>query len=297
MGNLFSIYVENISVSAFLAFLAITSFIIISGTLLPTNPIQGKSMASMFHQVFAQDYFDAKKFIVTTTTSKASTTTNDPTVSNNSSKDTITNNQQKIDPNAITASGHFANNQIKNGVVTWIQGGYWDLQIQNTTNDTNITLGNINNDSDSKIHQASFLANFTMIRPDGSLSHNHIINNFSSDNVIPTGNDIVITGTADIGSDYGLEYNQVPLIVHLMGKKVLGLTIDTSKTEGHFESSNEMFGTLISGVGINTATSTTNTNINTVAATTNTTISSAASNSSKTPIGQKDNITSIMQHH
>ena len=30
---------------------------------------------------------------------------------------------------AIHASGHFANNQIQNGSVTWIQGGLWDLVI------------------------------------------------------------------------------------------------------------------------------------------------------------------------
>ena len=39
------------------------------------------------------------------------------------------------------ASGHFANNQIKDGVVTWIQGGLWNLQIKslpyyNTSNNT-----------------------------------------------------------------------------------------------------------------------------------------------------------------
>ena len=31
---------------------------------------------------------------------------------------------------AIHASGHFANNQIQNGSVTWIQGGLWDLVVQ-----------------------------------------------------------------------------------------------------------------------------------------------------------------------
>jgi hypothetical protein len=36
-----------------------------------------------------------------------------------------------------------------------------------------------------------------------------------------------------------------------MGKRVLGLTIDVGKTAGHFASPNEMFGTLISGVGVN----------------------------------------------
>ena len=35
-----------------------------------------------------------------------------------------------------------------------------------------------------------------------------------------------------------------------MGKKVLGLMIDAKKTGRHFASSNEMFGTLISGTGL-----------------------------------------------
>jgi hypothetical protein len=155
-----------------------------------------------------------------------------------------TNNQDKPE-SIMEASGHFANNQIKDGVVTWIQGGYWNLQITNDTKDdedkNQTRAGNLT---------ANFLANFTMIKPDGSLSHKHVIKNFSSNGVFLTGNDIVVTGIADILSDNGLEYDQVPLIVHLMGKKVLGLTIDVSKTEAHFSGSNEMFGTLISGVGI-----------------------------------------------
>lgn len=39
--------------------------------------------------------------------------------------------------NGIQASGHFANNQIQNGSVTWIQGGLWDLVVRNDTNMTN----------------------------------------------------------------------------------------------------------------------------------------------------------------
>ncbi|HEX2408085.1 MAG TPA: hypothetical protein VHJ38_12855, partial [Nitrososphaeraceae archaeon] len=62
---------------------------------------------------------------------------------------------------------------------------------------------------------------------------------------------IVVIGISDIYSDDNKnEYKNVPLTIHLMGNKVLGLTIDVSKTEGHFSSPNEMFGTLISGVGL-----------------------------------------------
>lgn len=159
--------------------------------------------------------------------------------------------QQQQQPNkVIEASGHFANNQIENGTVTWIQGGLWNLEIYNSTtsNSSNGTTSMNNN------YTANFLANFTMVKPDGSLSHGHIIKNFTSENVILTENDIVVTGITDISSNgntnYTLEYNQVPITIHLMGKKVLGLMIDAKKTGRHFASSNELFGTLISGTGL-----------------------------------------------
>jgi hypothetical protein len=95
-----------------------------------------------------------------------------------------------------------------------------------------------------------------MIKPNGTLSHNHTINNFVSKNVIITDKDIVVMGIADIYSDddNNNEYKNVPLTIHLMGNKVLGLTIDVAKTKEHFSSSNEMFGTLISGIGLDTYT-------------------------------------------
>lgn len=159
------------------------------------------------------------------------------------------NQQQQQQPNkVIEASGHFANNQIENGTVTWIQGGLWHLDIYNsTTSNPNNETSSMNN-----IHTANFSTNFTMIKPDGSLSHEHMINNFTSDNVILAENDIIVTGITDIytNNNSTLEYNQVPITVHLMGKKVLGLMIDAKKTGRHFASSNELFGTLISGTGL-----------------------------------------------
>jgi len=159
------------------------------------------------------------------------------------------------------ASGHFANNQIKDGIVTWIQGGLWNLQIKSILNNNSSYSTTVNNYEDKPNMTAIFSANFTMIKPDGSLSHSHLINNFSSNNVIFAGNDIIVTGIADIHSNVGLEFKQVPITVHLMGKNVLGLMINVNKTNGHFASSNEMFGTLISGIGLN-ATGSSNTSTN-----------------------------------
>lgn len=149
----------------------------------------------------------------------------------------------KSNPDLVRASGHFANNQIQDGIVTWIQGGFWNIAIDK--------LDNGNKPANSDNLTAKFDANFTMIKPDGSLSHQHIINNFQSDDVIFAGNDIIITGFVDIHSSNNVEYRHVPITIHLMGKQVLGLMIDVNQTKGHFSSSNEIFGTLISGIGLN----------------------------------------------
>lgn len=71
-----------------------------------------------------------------------------------------------------------------------------------------------------------------MVKPAGSLVHEHMIKNFKPDNVILTENNIVLTEITDIYSNNNssLKYNQVPITVHFRGKKVLGLMIDVKKT-------------------------------------------------------------------
>jgi hypothetical protein len=154
--------------------------------------------------------------------------------------------QQQV--KVIEAAGHFANNQIENGSVTWIQGGLWHLAIFNSTSNINSANEDKNKSNAAK---ADFTANFTMVKPDGSLSHEHSIKNFASNNVMIAGGDVIIPGIGDIYTNSVLKYKHIPIMVHLMGKHhVLGVTIDTNKTGRHFASSNEMFGTLIRGTGI-----------------------------------------------
>lgn len=161
-------------------------------------------------------------------------------------KNVKTEQQDKV----IQASGHFANNQIQNGSVTWIQGGLWDLAVENNT-DINFPISKNASSSPPPSPEAAFSANFTMVKPDGSESHVHSINNFVSNNVIIGGGDMVITGIGNVYSDGILKFKQVPITVHLMGKQhVLGLIIDTVKTRNHFASTHEMFGTLIKGMGL-----------------------------------------------
>ena len=151
--------------------------------------------------------------------------------------------QQQPQSKVIEASGHFANNQIENDSVSWIQGGLWHLVVYNSSlsSTPNSTTG----------AKAIFSGNFTMVKPDGSQTHEHSVGDFKSNNVIIAGGDMVITGIGNIYENTVLKYRQVPITVHLMGiHHVLGLIIDTVKTNRHFVSNHEMFGTLIKGTGL-----------------------------------------------
>ena len=90
----------------------------------------------------------------------------------------------------IEASGHFANNQIENDSVSWIQGGLWHLEVYNSTS----SINNNNNTAP----KAVFSGNFTMVKPDGSESHEHSVKDFKSNNIIISGGDMIITGIGNI---------------------------------------------------------------------------------------------------
>jgi hypothetical protein len=153
--------------------------------------------------------------------------------------------QQKPQSKVMEAAGHFANNQIENDAVSWIQGGLWHLAVYNSSSFSSSTP---NSTTGAK---AIFSGNFTMVKPDGSQTHEHSVNDFRSNNVIISGGDIIITGIGNIYENAELKYRGVPITVHLMGKEhVLGLIIDTVKTDRHFVSNHEMFGTLIKGTGL-----------------------------------------------
>jgi hypothetical protein len=107
-----------------------------------------------------------------------------------------------------------------------------------------------NNLSKDQNLTAVFNANFTMIKPDGSFSHSHSINNFTSNNILLIGNDTIVTGVANIHSDIGMEFKYVPITIHLFNKKVIGLTIDEIKSNEHFAGPNAILGTVIRGIGL-----------------------------------------------
>jgi hypothetical protein len=167
-------------------------------------------------------------------------------LSSSSTLDSSSSEQQMQQPQSkvIEALGHFANNLIENASVSWIQGGLWHLAVYNSSTSSPST----NHTNNAK---ATFSANFTMVKPDGTETHEHSVSDFISNNAIIAGGDMIITGIGNIYENTALKYRQVPITVHLMGKEhVLGLILDTVKTDRHFVSNHEMFGTLINGTGL-----------------------------------------------
>jgi hypothetical protein len=154
--------------------------------------------------------------------------------------------QKQSQSKVVEASGHFANNQMENDSVSWIQGGLWHLAVYNSSSSSSSSSSD-----NTTLAKAIFSGNFTMVKPDGSQTHEHSVGDFRSNNVIIAGGDMIITGIGNIYENAQLKYREVPITVHLMGKEhVLGLIIDPVTTERHFVSNHEMFGTLIKGTGL-----------------------------------------------
>jgi hypothetical protein len=218
MSRLFSRYHKNLSKIILIVFV----YIIISQSPLLLEISKGFTSPLPYQQALAQQ--------------------SSININNNNEK------KQNDNNNIAEASGYFANNQINNGIVTWIQGGLWDLKIKGL-HDNNTDYNKTSNITVKPNMTAVFDANFTMIKPNGSFAHTHSINNFSTNNIIFTGKDVIVTGVADIHSNIGMEFKHVPLTVILVDK-VMRLMIDVGKTNWHFASPNEMFGTLIKGIGL-----------------------------------------------
>lgn len=149
----------------------------------------------------------------------------------------------------MNMSGNFTNRQTQNGIVTWIQDGSWELNILGQSKKPNYSVnGTLENT------KAIFNASFTMIKPDGSFSHTHLINNFVSNSIVFKGKSIFIKGISDIHSTIGMEFKQVPISLHIIDKKILKILIDVGKTNWHFSGPNEIQGTIIKGIGLDNGT-------------------------------------------
>jgi hypothetical protein len=68
--------------------------------------------------------------------------------------------QQQQQSKVIEASGHFANNQIENDSVSWIQGGLWHVAVYNSSSSSSSSSPTTSSTTQAK---AIFSGNFKMV--------------------------------------------------------------------------------------------------------------------------------------
>ena len=123
------------------------------------------------------------------------------------------------------AVGQIASVQLdSNGKAAWIQSGIWVMRAsfgQNATEPQSLSL----------------IARFTMVQPDGTARHMHMIYGFKPTEFTAEQNNTihVVKGTATVTIRDG-PVSDVPLTIKIFSGSVIGLWIGPDKVDGHFGS-------------------------------------------------------------
>jgi plastocyanin len=101
----------------------------------------------------------------------------------------------------------------------WIQSGIWLMRM---------------NSADTNGQNASLIARFQMVKPDGTAMHVHKIFGFKTSEMTQEGNStVVLKGTATVTMKDG-PVADVPLTVKVFSNTVVGFWIGPDKVDGHF---------------------------------------------------------------
>ena len=126
---------------------------------------------------------------------------------------------------AQLAKGQIASVQLgTNGQPEWIQSGFWVMRMLSPS-------------SGSDQPTAWLIAKFSMVRPDGTAMHSHIIYNFTTSEMTMEGNSTnVLKGFATVTMKDG-PVSGVPLTIKVYNGAVIGIWIGPDKVDGHFATS------------------------------------------------------------
>ena len=130
------------------------------------------------------------------------------------------------------AVGNIANVQLDaNGAPAWIQSGIWVMRASF-------------NQSTNQPQSVSIIARFTMVQPDGTARHMHMIYGFQPTEFTTEQNNTihVVKGTATVTMKDG-PVSDVPLTIKIFNGSVVGLWIGPDKVDSHF-GSNPIYGVL-----------------------------------------------------
>ena len=150
-------------------------------------------------------------------------------MSNNSTKMMTTDEMSMTHRAAV---GQIASVQLDaNGAPAWIQSGIWVMRASF-------------NQSTNQPQSVSIIARFTMVQPDGTARHMHMIYGFQPTEFTTEQNNTihVVKGTATVTMKDG-PVSDVPLTIKIFNGSVIGLWIEPDKVDSHF-GSNSIYGVL-----------------------------------------------------
>jgi hypothetical protein len=131
--------------------------------------------------------------------------------------------------------GQISNVQLDSaGNPAWIQSGIWV---------TRVSIGNNNNNLES----VQLIARFTMVKPDGTAMHTHMIYGFKPTQFMmeQNGTVAVLEGMATVTMNTG-PVSDVPITIKVFNESVIAFWIGPDKVDGHF-GSNPIYGILTMG--------------------------------------------------
>ena len=108
------------------------------------------------------------------------------------------------------------------GEPAWVLAGHWLTNIINKTKD-----------SFNQSNLAKFDSQVYMVMLDGSAMHKHSISNFSLNDISNQGNTTSYKGTVTVSLKGG-PVEQVPIEIKVMNNHVIGISLDSTKTNNHF---------------------------------------------------------------
>jgi hypothetical protein len=107
------------------------------------------------------------------------------------------------------------NSLIRTPTSNWIATGNWSMTVDNGT-------------------LAGFVTNMTWFNSNGKASHTHEFSNIRAGSGTMQGNNIVITGLMDVGTNHRVVWKNVPTMISIHGGKTMTISVDDNATNHHF---------------------------------------------------------------
>jgi hypothetical protein len=121
--------------------------------------------------------------------------------------------------NTPTAAGFLSkgtiNSLIRTPTSNWIATGNWSMTVDN---------GSL----------TGFMTNMTWFNSNGKASHTHEFSNLRGGGGTMNGNNIVINGLMDVGTNHRVVWKNVPTTISIQGGKTMTISVDDSATNHHF---------------------------------------------------------------